>query len=87
MQHYVALPGKKRRLMPDYRALRSGHWLYVEWYQGTQHDYELYDERKDPYQMNNLMADPTYTFTHAKTIAPLRERLAALAACTGAACR
>jgi hypothetical protein len=39
-----------------------------------------YDLRKGPYQLNNLMDDgetPTY----------LRERLAALRACSGDACR
>jgi arylsulfatase A-like enzyme len=87
VQRFVALPGKKRGLVPDYRALRSGEWLYVEWYQGTQHEYELYDERRDPYQLNNLMADPTYAFTHAKTISALHDRLASLAACKGASCR
>jgi arylsulfatase A-like enzyme len=87
VQRYVAQPGRRARLVPDYRALRSKDWLYVEWYQGGPHDYELYDERRDPYQMSNLMADPTYTFTHAKTISALHDRLASLTACTGASCR
>jgi arylsulfatase A-like enzyme len=87
VRNFVATPGKKRRIVPDYRALRSADWLYVEWYQGAEHDYELYDMRKDPFQMTNLMADPAYAFTHPKTISALHDRLAALAMCRGATCR
>jgi hypothetical protein len=55
--------------------------VYVEYASGASAgDKELYDIKEDPYQLNNLMDDgvtPTY----------LRERLAALEACSGDACR
>jgi hypothetical protein len=35
-------PGPKTSIS-DYRATRSKRWLYVEWFAGSEHDYELYD--------------------------------------------
>ena len=55
--------------------------IYVEYSSGASAgDRELYDISEDPYQLDNLMDEggtPTY----------LGERLAALRACSGAACR
>jgi N-acetylglucosamine-6-sulfatase len=68
--------------VPTYMGVRTNEGrVYVEYTSGASTgDKELYDIREDPYQLNNLMDDgatPTY----------LRERLAALKACQGDACR
>jgi N-acetylglucosamine-6-sulfatase len=68
--------------VPTYKGVRSNEGrVYVEYSSGASAgDKELYDIREDPYQLNNLMddgANPAY----------LRERLAALKACSGDACR
>jgi N-acetylglucosamine-6-sulfatase len=68
--------------VPTYKGVRSNEGrVYVEYASGdSAGDKELYDIREDPYQLNNLMddgANPAY----------LRERLAALKACSGDACR
>jgi arylsulfatase A-like enzyme len=68
--------------VPTYKVVRSNEGrVYVEYSSGASvGDRELYDIRDDPYHLNNLMDEgetPTY----------LRERLAALKACSGNACR
>jgi arylsulfatase A-like enzyme len=73
--------------MPTYRALRSTGWLYVEWYAGDQHDYELYDMHADPYQLSNLLSTSDGLIQHATTVATLQERLGALGSCRGLSCR
>jgi len=72
--------------VPSYRAVRTARWKYVEWYGGTDHDYELYDLRADPYELENLLATPEGATEHASTTARLQSRLEALAACAGATC-
>jgi N-acetylglucosamine-6-sulfatase len=72
---------------PTYRALRTQRWLYVEWYAGPEHDYELYDMHSDPYQMSNLLATPGGAAQHAATTAELHDRLAELMSCVGVSCR
>ncbi|GIU87264.1 MAG: hypothetical protein KatS3mg009_1779 [Acidimicrobiia bacterium] len=72
---------------PTYRALRTTKYLYVEWYDGTPHEYELYDLRYDPYQLDNLLATPAGQSAYATIRQTLQARLDALKACTGAACR
>jgi arylsulfatase A-like enzyme len=75
------------RLTPTYRAIRTIRWLYVEWYAGDAHEYELYDLRADPYQLENLLAQPEATAEHAQITARLQARLEQLATCAGASCR
>jgi arylsulfatase A-like enzyme len=70
---------------PDYRAVRTARFSYIEWYAGPEHEYELYDMADDPYQLTNLMADPATV--PAGVVADLQERLEELAACGGASCR
>jgi N-acetylglucosamine-6-sulfatase len=73
--------------VPTYRAVRDKDWLYVEWYAGDEHDYELYDMHSDPYQLSNLVATPGGAAQHATTTAALQGRLEALAMCRGISCR
>jgi len=56
---------------PPYRALRTTRWLWVEYRNGWR---ELYDLRRDPYELSNLARDPRY----APLEASLSARLAAL---------
>jgi N-acetylglucosamine-6-sulfatase len=72
-------PNRSPERALDYTAVRSSRWLYVEWETG---ETELYDMRRDPYQLNNLAADPRY----AGTRAALARRLALLRDCKGSAC-
>jgi uncharacterized sulfatase len=38
------------------RSLRTGQWRYTEWDNGKL-GVELYDETKDPHELNNLAGD------------------------------
>jgi N-acetylglucosamine-6-sulfatase len=62
-----------------YYAVKTDDWKYVEHNNG---DVELYDRKKDPYELTSLHADPKY--------ADLIEELSALIedfkACVGADC-
>jgi arylsulfatase A-like enzyme len=62
-----------------YSGLRTARWKYVRWSYG---DRELYDLRKDPYEMTNLAADPRY----ASTVKRLEAERQRLAHCRGTAC-
>jgi N-acetylglucosamine-6-sulfatase len=84
---FVSLVPITGTLVPTYRAVRNDDWLYVEWYAGNEHDYELYDMHSDPYQLSNLLATPDGAAQHAPTAAALQSRLDALAACRGVSCR
>jgi N-acetylglucosamine-6-sulfatase len=72
---------------PTYRAIRTTQWLYVEWYAGTEHDYELYDITADFQQLVNLVATPGGAQQYAPITNTLQTRLNQLAACSGAPCR
>jgi arylsulfatase A-like enzyme len=65
--------------VPAYRAVRTQRYLYVE-YESKEH--ELYDLRKDPYELNNL-----YDSTTPALISELDARLDALGDCAGEGCR
>ena len=86
VQSYIA-HGQAVPYPPTYRALRTKKWLYVEWYGGTDHDYELYDMDADPYQLSNLLGPPGGTSQYAATTDELHQRLAQLESCAGASCR
>jgi N-acetylglucosamine-6-sulfatase len=72
---------------PTFRAIRTVQWLYVEWYGGTEHEYELYDVTTDPQQLVNLVATPGGAQQYAPVTNTLQTRLEQLAACSGASCR
>lgn len=76
--------------IPSYRALRTQTHLYVEWNDPISPaaiDDELYDLKTDPYELRNLLATPAGRAANAALTATLKARLAAIAGCTGAACR
>jgi arylsulfatase A-like enzyme/MFS family permease len=63
-----------------YTAIRTPRWMYAEYTEG---DAELYDLRRDPYELDNLAGDPAYDAVRAK----LGARLDSLRDCAGEACR
>ena len=63
-----------------YAALRNNRFVYAEHDNGER---ELYDLRSDPAQLDNVVGEPGYAAIEAR----LAERLAALHACSGRACR
>ena len=73
--------------VPTWRGVRSEQWLYVEWYGGSVHEYELYDMNADPYQLQNLVATPGGAQQYAALTSTLQARLEQLAVCSGPSCR
>jgi arylsulfatase A-like enzyme len=65
--------------IPEYAALRTGQYTYVEYVTGER---QLYDLRNDPDQLHNIAgtADP-------KLVESLAKQLAALRNCKAAGCR
>ena len=73
--------------MPTWRAVRNQRYIYIQWYGGTYHDYELYDLDADPLELTNLLATPAGRAEHADLVAQMQARLDALVNCSGLACR
>jgi N-acetylglucosamine-6-sulfatase len=75
----------------SYRALRTKRYLYVEWYDEESapqvHEYELYDLRADPWQLDNILATKAGRAESEELVDRLRTRLATVADCAGATCR
>jgi arylsulfatase A-like enzyme len=63
---------------PQYSALRTGRWKYVEYVTGPR---ELYDLRADPFERRNVYA------VKRETAKGLAAQLARLRTCAGEACR
>lgn len=82
----IAENGRITRV-PTYRALRTDQWLYVEWYWGDPHEYELYDIVADPHELDNLIATPAGQSQYAATTTALQARLDELKTCSGTTCR
>ena len=93
LRHPAGCPGRHRgeRIhgLPyrRHRAVHDEQWLYVEWYGGTAHEYELYELSTDPYQLTNLLSTPEGVAEHAALTATLQSRLEELGACSGPLCR
>lgn len=66
------------RIIPEYAAVRTSRYLYVEYING---DRERYDLRADPDEVHNLFG------TKPKLDRKLAQRLAALRLCRAATCR
>jgi N-acetylglucosamine-6-sulfatase len=54
---------------PPFRALRTRRWLYVEYLNGWR---ELYDLRRDPYELSNLAREPGRSAVEARLARRLR---------------
>jgi arylsulfatase A-like enzyme len=75
VEHWTAEEGG----IPPYSALRSDDHLYVEYPDAER---ELYDLRRDPFELHNGYADATPSLVDR-----LSRRLGALKACAGPTCR
>ncbi len=75
----AAQPAAGARGIPEYRALRTSEFTYVEYVTGER---ELYDLAKDPLELNNLASK-----TNATTLQTLSAQLATLRTCAGPSCR
>ena len=69
--------------VPEYHALRSGRYLYVEYRKaGGNREFELYDLMSDPFELTNLA-----TTADEALLKSLATRLRELKACKARACR
>jgi N-acetylglucosamine-6-sulfatase len=64
----------------QFDAIRTYRYVFVQYVNGSQ---ELYDLRRDPFQLQSLHADPAYALVKAE----LARRLAVLSVCAGGSCR
>ncbi len=62
-----------------YTGVRTNRYKYVVWSYGAK---ELYDLRKDPYEIHNVVANPAYSAIRAR----LAHKLAKLRDCRGNGC-
>ena len=77
-----AQEGRKRDILletPDYAAVRTTRYVYVEHTTGER---ELYDLVRDPHQLESRHADPAFDTIRAD----LARRLAKLRRCAGSNC-
>ena len=65
---------------PRFTGLRTRHYTYVEYHDGER---ELYDLRRDPYELDNRARDATAS----PLLRRLGRRLARMRDCAGASCR
>jgi N-acetylglucosamine-6-sulfatase len=76
--------------LPEYRAIRTKDYLYVEWYaedrEGGQ-EFELYDLKEDKYQLMNLLSTPDGSEVWESVVESLAQRLDELNSCSGKDCR
>ncbi|HEY1276675.1 MAG TPA: sulfatase [Thermoleophilaceae bacterium] len=70
----------RTRSVLSYRAVRTDHWLYIEYRGGAR---ELYDLKRDPDELHSHHDDPRY----AGVRHVLHRLLERLAKCRGASCR
>ncbi|MFI0482377.1 sulfatase [Actinomadura sp. 9N215] len=75
--------------LPSFLGVRTGRYLYVRWYapDDRPHEYELYDLKKDPYQLRNLLATADGRDRYARLVRKLDARLRILSTCKGVGCR
>lgn len=68
---YLGASQLRRSGPPPFRALRTERYIYVEYLNGWR---KLYDLRRDPWELQNVVAAPGYAAVRAQ----LHERLLAL---------
>ena len=68
-----------------YRGVRTNRYTYAH-YPYMDED-ELYNRRSDPYELDNLAADPVTRARYAEIIAELRRRTRILGRCAGEVCQ
>ncbi len=77
--------------IPSYKALRTSEYTYIEWYTDDQfnglHETELYDLRRDPYQLFNLLSTQPGRAQYQKLVGQFSQRLKQLGQCSGASCQ
>ena len=64
---------KGRDPLPAFRGVRSKQYTYVV---GAKGDWLLFDDKKDPYQLHNLVDDPAYADVKKELAKELKEWLA-----------
>ncbi|HEX2176148.1 MAG TPA: sulfatase [Nocardioidaceae bacterium] len=64
-----------------YRGVRTDRYTFMSYEKSG--EVELYDRRRDPFQLRNVAADPAYSAVRAE----LQDRLIRLGDCAGADCR
>lgn len=75
-----ASPSMPQQWDQPYRGVRTSNWKFVVWNKTGEE--ELYDLKNDPYEINNIAADPAYAAVKAGLAAKLEQ----LNKCAGAAC-
>jgi N-acetylglucosamine-6-sulfatase len=82
LEAYRNPPSRQQRSTPPvvFRGVRTDRYMYARYRDGQQ---ELYDLRRDPFELQNSASDPAY----ARAEHSLRRLLGVLANCAGATCR
>jgi arylsulfatase A-like enzyme len=77
--------------VPTWRAVRTEQFILIEWNEDTANEthreYELYDLRLDPYQLDNVLATPAGQQQYAALFRQLKDRMEELSRCQGRSCR
>jgi N-acetylglucosamine-6-sulfatase len=86
-QHFAVVPDYHRYVNVYYDAIRTKRFKYVHWFRDVRgnpvDEYELYDLKADPYEMDSLHESPL----HSKIEAKLARELRTFKDCVGAGCR
>lgn len=73
--------------VPSYVAIRENNFKLIRWDATLGTQWELYDLKNDPHELNNLLANPLNWFLRKPLIERLRNRMEELSHCAGATCR
>ncbi|MDH3708108.1 MAG: sulfatase, partial [Acidimicrobiia bacterium] len=82
----AAIDAGEPLLVPTYRGLRTADALYVQWYGGDDHEYELYDLEADPYQLDNRLGPDATDPPDDDVVADFQATLDRMARCSGSDC-
>ena len=79
--------GKATATVPEYRSLWSKDYQFVEYYDGEEVTFrEYFDLRKDPWQLENLLAPASQGGPNERRVEKLSRRLDRFYRCKGADC-